>query len=75
MQFHLLVVLKVFSSEGYVASALTVKQGLGLGKGSILKFYRRGVGAFLFLFYIQISGQTKKSAEKFTHYFSRLSQN
>jgi len=42
--------LKFFGCEGNHASALSVKQGLGIGKGSVLNYLRRGVEAILSIF-------------------------
>jgi hypothetical protein len=50
VQLHLLVLLKLLGSEGNAASALSVKQGLGIGKGSVLNYVRRAVDAVLSLF-------------------------
>jgi hypothetical protein len=50
MELHLLVVLKYFGSEGNAAVALSVKQGLGIAKGSVLNYLRKGVDAILSLF-------------------------
>jgi hypothetical protein len=50
VELHLLVVLKFFGCEGNHASALSVKQGLGIAKGSVLNYLRRGVDAILSLF-------------------------
>jgi hypothetical protein len=50
VELHLLVMLKYFGSEGNAASPLMVKQGLGIAKGSVLNYLRRGVDAILSLF-------------------------
>ncbi len=50
VELHLLVLLKFLGSEGNAASALSVKQGLGIGKGSVLNYIRRAVDAVLSLF-------------------------
>ena len=47
---HLLVLLKYMGSEGNAASLLTVKQGLGIGKGSVKNYLERAVDAVLSLF-------------------------
>ncbi len=50
MELHLLVVLKYFGSEGNAGSTLSIKQGLGIAKGSVMNYLRRGDGAVLSLF-------------------------
>ncbi len=50
VELHLLVVLKFFGCQGNHASAFSVKQGLGIGKGSVMNYLRRGVDAILSLF-------------------------
>jgi hypothetical protein len=49
-ELHLLVLLKFMGSEGNAASALNVKQGLGIGKGSVKNYLERAVDAVLSLF-------------------------
>jgi hypothetical protein len=44
-ELHLLVPLKSLGSEDNAASAIIVKQGLGLGKGSVLNYVRRATDA------------------------------
>jgi hypothetical protein len=43
----LLVTLKYFGSEGSATSFINVKDGLGIGKGSILNYVKRTVSALL----------------------------
>jgi hypothetical protein len=50
VELHLLVVWKYFGSKGNAGSTLSVKQGLGIAKGSVMNYLRRGVDAILFLF-------------------------
>ncbi len=50
IELYMLVLLKLLGSEGNAASALSVKQGLGIGKGSLLNYIRRAVDAVLSLF-------------------------
>jgi hypothetical protein len=47
---HLLVLLKLLGLEDNAASGIIVKQGLGLGKGSMLNYVRRAVDTVLSLF-------------------------
>ena len=49
-ELHLLVLLKFLGLEGNAATAIHVKQGLGLGKGSIRNYILRAVDAVLSLF-------------------------
>ncbi len=42
--------LKLLGSKGNAASAIVVKQGLGLGKGSVLNYIRRATYAVLSFF-------------------------
>jgi hypothetical protein len=44
-KLHLLVALKYFGSQGNAASALHVKDGLDIGKGSVLNYVDRAVAA------------------------------
>ncbi len=46
-ELHLLVTLKYFGSEGSATSFINVKDGLGIGKGSILNYVKRTVSALL----------------------------
>jgi hypothetical protein len=50
MELYLLVVLKYFGSKGKAGSTLLVKQGLGIAKGGVINYLRRGVDAILSLF-------------------------
>jgi hypothetical protein len=49
-ELHLLVLLKFMGSEGNAASFLNVKQGVGIGKGSVKNYLERAVDAVLSLF-------------------------
>jgi hypothetical protein len=46
-KLHLLVAFKYFGSQGNAASAFHVKDGLDLGKGSVLNYLDRAVAAIL----------------------------
>jgi hypothetical protein len=46
-----LLLLKYLGSEGNSCSALYLKQGLGIGKGSVMNYLRRSVDAVLSLFH------------------------
>jgi hypothetical protein len=46
-KLHLLVTLKYFGSEGNASSISHVKDGLGIGKGSVLNYVERTVTALL----------------------------
>jgi len=50
VELHLLVLLKFLGSEGNAASAIVVKHGLGLGKGSVQNYIRRATDAVLSVF-------------------------
>jgi hypothetical protein len=50
VELHLLVVLNYFGSEGNAGSTLSIKQGLGIAKGCVMNYLRRGVDAVLSLF-------------------------
>jgi hypothetical protein len=47
MELHLLVLLKCMGSEGNACTAIAVKEGLGLGKGSVRNYLLRAVNAVL----------------------------
>ena len=49
-ELHLLVLLKYMGSEGNASSAINLKHGLGIGKGSVTNYLRRAVDAVLSLF-------------------------
>jgi hypothetical protein len=49
-ELHLLVLLKLLGSEGGAASAIVIKHGLCLGKGSVLHYIRRATDAVLSVF-------------------------
>ena len=49
-ELHLLVLLKYMGSEGNACTALAVKEGLGIGKGSVRNYLLRAVEAVLSLF-------------------------
>ena len=51
LELHLLVLLKYLGSEGNSCSALYLKQGLGIGKGSVMNYLMRAVDAVLSLFH------------------------
>jgi hypothetical protein len=44
---HLMVMLKYFGSEGGACSATVVKDGLGIGKGTVMNYVDRSVSAVL----------------------------
>jgi hypothetical protein len=46
-ELHLLVTLKYFGSEGTASSFINGKDGLGIGKGSTLKYVECTVSALL----------------------------
>jgi hypothetical protein len=46
-ELHLLVLLKYMGAEG---SAINLKHGLGIGKGTVMNYLRRAVDAVLSLF-------------------------
>ncbi len=48
-KLHLLVTLKYFGSQGNACSAINVKDGLGIGKGSVANYVNRTVAAILSL--------------------------
>jgi hypothetical protein len=50
-ELHLLVLLKYLGSEGNSCSALYLKQGLNIGKGSVMNYLRRAVDVVLSLFH------------------------
>jgi hypothetical protein len=49
-ELHLLVLLKYMGAEGNACSAINVKHGRGIGKGSVTNYLRRAVDAVLSLF-------------------------
>jgi hypothetical protein len=50
VELHLLVLLKYMGAEGNGCSAINLKHGLGIGKGSVTNYLRRAVDAVLSLF-------------------------
>jgi hypothetical protein len=50
VELHLLVLLKYMGAEGNGCSAINLKHGLGIGKGSVTNYLRRAVEAVLSLF-------------------------
>jgi hypothetical protein len=50
MELHLLVLLKYMGSEGNACTAIAVKEGLGLGRGSVRNYLLRAVKEVLSLF-------------------------
>jgi hypothetical protein len=46
-ELHLLVLMKYLGAEGKGSSAINLKQGLGIGKGSVFNYLRRAVDAVL----------------------------
>jgi hypothetical protein len=59
-ELHLPVLLKYMGLEGNAASLLNVKQGLGIGKGSVKNYLERAVDAVLSL--TLFFGLVKRSA-------------
>ena len=49
-ELHLLVLLKYMGAQGNACSALYVKNGLSIGKGSVVNYIRRAMDAVLSLF-------------------------
>jgi len=69
IELHMLVLLKYLGSEGYSSSSIAVKEGLGIGKGSVRNYLLRAIKGIMSLFNQTVFWPHEDEMKEISSYF------